>query len=199
MQLSVSQKLGLLGLVGIAGLAAVSGVDHVSGQKVDALQQQVAHSVEGVLLTTILDADLLRVRRVEKDFLLRADESYASQHQDLGKRVEADISRLVAMSEDGSLREVSKDKLSGARSGFDAYKDAFSEVVGTSRLLGLDEKTGLQGSLRASVHEVEARLAQTDEMRLSNLMLMMRLHAAARSKVRAGTQEARVRVRSSHA
>ena len=129
-----------------------------------------------MILASTLDADLLRVRRSEKDFLLRADESFVAQHDEMSKHVGADLIRLDRMAEDGSLHGTLREALSSAHAGFRNYKDAFAEVVNTSRVLGLDDKSGLQGSLRTSVHEVESRLAQADELRLANLMLMMRRH-----------------------
>jgi methyl-accepting chemotaxis protein len=176
MYLSIGRQLGLLGLVGIAGVVSVSSVDYASSRKVDALQQQAAQSSEDVILATTLDADLLRVRRSEKDFLLRADESYATQHGEMSKRVEADFGRLGYKGGDQAVHGAPREKLSTAHNAFVNYQKAFAEVVSTSRALGLDETSGLQGSLRASVHDVEARLAQTDELRLTNLMLMMRRH-----------------------
>jgi methyl-accepting chemotaxis protein len=176
MHLSIRQRLGLLGFAGLAGVIAVSVADYASNRKIDALQEQSSRSAEGVLLASTLDADLLRVRRSEKDFLLRADESFVTQHDEMSKHVESDLVKLGRMAEDGSLHGAFREALSGAHTGFRTYKDAFAEVVSTSRVLGLDEKSGLQGSLRTSVHEVESRLAQADELRLANLMLMMRRH-----------------------
>lgn len=176
MYLSIGRQLGLLGLIGISGVAAVSGVDYVSGRKVDALQLQAVQASDNVILAATLDADLLRVRRSEKDFLLRADDSYVMQHGELSKRVEADFGRLGDRSGGQAGQGAPGGNLSRAHSAFDTYQKAFADVVSTARALGLDESSGLQGSLRASVHEVEARLAETDELRLTNLMLMMRRH-----------------------
>jgi methyl-accepting chemotaxis protein len=42
--------------------------------------------------------------------------------------------------------------------------------------VGFNENSGLEGNLREAVHQIEARLAEFDEPRLTILMLMMRRH-----------------------
>jgi methyl-accepting chemotaxis protein len=49
-------------------------------------------------------------------------------------------------------------------------------LVAAETKLGLNEKLGLTGALRAAVHDVETKLKQLDEPRLTSAMLMMRRH-----------------------
>lgn len=56
------------------------------------------------------------------------------------------------------------------------YQTHFASVVVKKMRLGLDEKSGLEGRLRASVHDVEARLAQLHQPALAAPMLMLRRH-----------------------
>ena len=56
------------------------------------------------------------------------------------------------------------------------YQAHFVAVVEHKRQLGLDEKSGLEGRLRASVHDIESRVDQLQEPRLLTTMLMMRRH-----------------------
>lgn len=174
--LTLQKRLGLLTLIGVAGVAAVSGVDHFASRHLEALQYQSERSSSAALQVATLNVDLLEGRRAEKDFLLRAEEPYVIRHAEAGRRVNADLNSLDTMLADGSVSADLKPKLTVIRAGFTRYQAAFSDLVTTSKTLGLDEKSGLQGTLRASVHEVESRLAQPDEMRLFNLMLMMRRH-----------------------
>ncbi|CAO4150681.1 methyl-accepting chemotaxis protein [Methylorubrum extorquens] len=174
--LTLQKRLGLLTLIGMAGVAAVSGVDHFASRHLDALQQQSEHASSAALQVATLNTNLLDGRRAEKDFLLRAEETYVTRHAEAGQRVSVDLDSLDALLAGGSFGTEIKPKLATIRAGFTTYQVAFSGLVSTSKTLGLDEKSGLQGTLRASVHEVEARLAQANEMGLSNLMLMMRRH-----------------------
>ena len=56
------------------------------------------------------------------------------------------------------------------------YQAHFATVVERKRQLGLDEQSGLEGRLRASVHDIEARVDQLHEPSLLVTMLMMRRH-----------------------
>jgi methyl-accepting chemotaxis protein len=49
-------------------------------------------------------------------------------------------------------------------------------LVSAEVKLGLNEKLGLTGSLRAAVHDVESKLKEIDDPRLTSWMLMMRRH-----------------------
>jgi methyl-accepting chemotaxis protein len=56
------------------------------------------------------------------------------------------------------------------------YQAHFVAVVEQKQKLGLDEKSGLEGRLRASVHDIEAKVDQLHEVPLLVTMLMMRRH-----------------------
>src|SRR6185436_6485594 len=67
-------------------------------------------------------------------------------------------------------------KIDTIRAGFQSYGRHFAEVVALKLKLGLDENSGLEGTLRKSVHEIETALKSFDEPRLAVSMLMMRRH-----------------------
>jgi len=56
------------------------------------------------------------------------------------------------------------------------YQAHFAAVVEQKRQLGLDEKSGLEGRLRSSIHDIESRVVQLHEPALVITMLMMRRH-----------------------
>ena len=56
------------------------------------------------------------------------------------------------------------------------YQGHFMAVVEQKRQLGLDEKSGLEGRLRASVHDIESRVVQMQDQGLLITMLTMRRH-----------------------
>ena len=56
------------------------------------------------------------------------------------------------------------------------YQGHFAVVVEQKRQLGLDEKSGLEGRLRASVHDIELRVDGLKESALLITMLTMRRH-----------------------
>ena len=59
---------------------------------------------------------------------------------------------------------------------FRSYASDFSSLVAAEIKLGLNEKLGVTGALRAAVHDIEAKLKLVDDPRLTSLMLMMRRH-----------------------
>ncbi|WP_158214570.1 methyl-accepting chemotaxis protein [Phaeobacter sp. 22II1-1F12B] len=58
----------------------------------------------------------------------------------------------------------------------DAYETTFDQLQVAMTTLGLDPKSGLQGELRAAVHEIEESLKTVDSAPLQVKMLMMRRH-----------------------
>ncbi|MFL6812107.1 MAG: methyl-accepting chemotaxis protein, partial [Bradyrhizobium canariense] len=60
--------------------------------------------------------------------------------------------------------------------GFKRYASDFGKLVAAETRLGLNETLGLSGSLRAAVHDIEAKLKEIDDPRSTSWMLMMRRH-----------------------
>ena len=60
--------------------------------------------------------------------------------------------------------------------GFNNYVKSFAALVQAEVRLGLNEKLGLSGSLRAAVHDIETKLKERDDPRLTSSMLTMRRH-----------------------
>ena len=68
------------------------------------------------------------------------------------------------------------EKVEIAQRGFATYVKNFAGLAQAEVRLGLNEKLGLTGSLRGAVHDIEARLKEIDDPRLTSLMLTMRRH-----------------------
>ena len=125
--------------------------------------------------TKNLQIQLLEARRNEKDFLLRKDDKYVKTHDESEKaalHAFDDMAKALTAIGQTRLRE-NVDEL---RSGFDAYSKSFLEMVVLRRKLGLNQDSGLEGALRASVHEIEKALSPLKDSRLNELMLTMRRH-----------------------
>jgi len=179
---SVLSRVGLRFQVGAIGAAAVVGIlavggTYAVGQAEVAEYAMTLDSTER--LKTVVEktgAGMLEMRRAEKDFLLRRDGKYVDRHAALTREVAADLTKVGEAL--GSVPELARlsGSVAGVRKGFESYSEHFSRVVDLERKLGLNEKEGLQGTLRGSVRAVEERLGQFDELRLANLLLMMRRH-----------------------
>jgi methyl-accepting chemotaxis protein len=68
------------------------------------------------------------------------------------------------------------EKVDQVAAGFDGYTKEFAKLEQAEINLGLDEKLGLSGSLRAAVHDIEAKLKDTSDPQLMSGMLTMRRH-----------------------
>lgn len=85
---------------------------------------------------------LLTLRRHEKDFILRDDEKY--------------ITRLLATSEDLKARLNSPN----TQQFLATYIKEINQFHAISKKIGLDEKSGVRGSMRSQVHKVESELTK---------------------------------------
>jgi methyl-accepting chemotaxis protein len=173
LRLRITHKIAAIGAIGVGGLALVGGI-YLFGNSAQSVYRQSAAEARALAgLTHKLSVRLLDSRRAEKDFLLRSNESYARRHTALAGAITAD---LDALRRQASGRTDLESKIDTIRSGFQAYGKHFTEVVALKLKLGLDENSGLEGTLRKSVHEIETALKNFDEPRLSVIMLMMRRH-----------------------
>ncbi|MCB5175362.1 hypothetical protein [Microvirga lenta] len=162
-------------LVGVVGILALALVYVIGSGTAEQQRRAAAAATKLELLVVEIDADLLNARRAEKDFFLRADEKYAARHAEIVEEAQGDLKEaheLTGSSAGGDLLA----KVTQIEKGIGAYAERFRNSVALRQKLGLNEESGLQGSLRGSVRAVEKKLAEFDEPRLMILMLMMRRH-----------------------
>ena len=118
---------------------------------------------------------MLEARRAEKDFQLRRDLSYSKRHAELSAAVDHHVEQLKTLVRSGGFNDISG-KIDTAQNGFKNYVNEFGALAHAEVKLGLNETLGLSGSLRTAVHDIEAKLKESDDPRLTNWMLMMRRH-----------------------
>ncbi|HYF54474.1 MAG TPA: HAMP domain-containing methyl-accepting chemotaxis protein [Salinarimonas sp.] len=173
---SIKIQIATIGACAFVGILTIGGI-HASGQSTMA-RAKLAQEVTGQLREITMGANvgLLEMRRAEKDFFLRRENRYAERHATLSKALDADLPKMAALL--GSIPELAGllPKVGVIRDGFEAYRKHFVQTVELERKLGLTETEGLEGALRTSVRAVEAKIASLNEMRLANLVLMMRRH-----------------------
>lgn len=86
-------------------------------------------------------ANVLMLRRHEKDYLLRADLKYRD--------------KLVQLADQMIIDAKGKDK-----EDLLAYKDTFLSIVSMDEEIGFDQNSGIRGELRKAIHQVEPALAE---------------------------------------
>ena len=162
-------------LLGISGVAVIGAIYLVSLQ-FEARSQRAADEFGTLaLLTSKVSEGLLQGREVATGFLQKPDDKKIATHNEFVAASVGhltDIERLVAsLPESDPLR-----KAGSFRGVINSYTTRFSNVASAQKLIGFNEKDGLQGKLRAAVHTVESQLKKYDQPRLAVLMLMMRRH-----------------------
>jgi len=161
-------QIGLVGAVGIL-ILLLFGL-FIEGERLrqDSFRAEAQATVAANEKILQLKIALLEARRAEKDFLLRRDLAYADRQ-----------AAWVAQA-DGLLADIGRDtrstRFADLRDELAAYAAAVGEMVDMQTRLGLDEKSGLLGALRASVHAVEEIIREERQDALTITMLMMRRH-----------------------
>ncbi len=171
----LTQKVMAIGLVGLLGLI-VFGALYQFGSWSQNVSRAVADDVRRLSeLNRQIANEMLEARRTEKDFQLRRDQSYSKRHAEMTSMVVHDLDRLESLTRAAGFGGIAG-KVAQVRAGFDRYAKEFATVEQGEANLGLNETLGLSGSLRTAVHEIESKLKEVDDPRLTSSMLMMRRH-----------------------
>jgi methyl-accepting chemotaxis protein len=173
--LRLTHKIMAIGVVGLVGLLAFGAIYQVGRWSQDR-SRAVADNARAISnLNKQLRVEMLEARRSEKDFQLRRDPSLSKNHAELSSGISRDLEQLKSLVRSGGFNELS-DKIDVMQKGFGEYVRDFVALERAEVKLGLNETLGLSGSLRTAVHDIEDKLKESDDPRLTNGMLMMRRH-----------------------
>jgi methyl-accepting chemotaxis protein len=164
--------IGVVGLVGLLGFGAIYqlGIWSQDGSRAIAGDARTISD-----LNKQISEEMLQARRAEKDFQIRRDQSYSKSHADLSAAVDRDLDQLKTLVRSSGFHDIAQ-KVDAMHNGFDVYAKEFGALAQAEIKLGLNETQGLSGSLRSAVHDIEAKLREGDDPRLTSAMLMMRRH-----------------------
>jgi methyl-accepting chemotaxis protein len=168
----LSQRILFIVALGIAGLLAVGAIS-LFGKARQARFQAAAHAADAVLTRTdqALVA-MLSARQPEKNFQLDRDESALGRHEIRVAEVRLHLQALREMQSSAEVPRLAEDLASG----YEDYVRRFAALAATLRQLGLHPEYGLEGAMRASMQEVEAKLKAADQPALMIGMLTLRRH-----------------------
>jgi methyl-accepting chemotaxis protein len=169
----LSHKVMAIGIVGLIGLLAFGAIYQAGSRSQDASRTVAKSAREISDLSKQLSIDMLEARRNEKNFQQRRNETYAKSHAELVVKIDRDFSRLEGLTTAADLGALTE-KVKLAHDGFRKYTADFANLVSAEIKLGLNETLGLSGALRGAVHDIETKLKEIDEPRLTSWMLMMR-------------------------
>jgi methyl-accepting chemotaxis protein len=169
----LTHKVMAIGVVGLIGLLAFAAIYQAGSWSQDASRALAKSAREISDLNKQLSIEMLEARRHEKNFQQRRNETYAKSHAELVVKIDRDFSRLEDMTRAADLGALTG-KVRLAHEGFRKYAADFTNLVSAEIKLGLNESLGLSGALRSAVHDIETKLKEIDEPRLTSWMLMMR-------------------------
>jgi methyl-accepting chemotaxis protein len=173
--LRLTHKITAIGIIGVAGVILVGGM-HMHGESALAVYRDAAESARTIFeLNGKIEIEMLEGRRAEKDFLLRNDSKKAESQIEISKSVVSDIDALRGKTVAAGQPDLAR-QIEAMSTSLKQYQTHFLAVVEQRRQLGMDEKSGLEGRLRASVHGIESQIDQLHEPALLITMLMMRRH-----------------------
>jgi methyl-accepting chemotaxis protein len=170
-RVGISYQIGLVGLLGVVGLLLVGCFYYYASTELAASNRRLERANFVLSLLDRIKIDLLEARRSEKDFLLRRNQGYAKKQADALDHFERDRASLADLIGDASRALIAKMAVAIAQ-----YQRQFRLVVDTAVKIGVDENSGLQGTLRQSVHDIERTIVGDADVRLEAAMLTMRRH-----------------------
>lgn len=160
----IRHKLLLSAAVSILSLVAMFGL------------QQYASSIQGELALTAhnvieLENKVLSMRKDEKDFFARLELDYLEKH----KQNSTDMNAVMnLLKEEFIYFSIPTAPLDSFDKSLQHYKQSFETVVKLQQEIGLTPKTGLYGTLRQAVRDVETLVKKYEQPELMVYMLQLR-------------------------
>ena len=174
-QLLLTHKIAAIGLVGVIGLASV-GLIYQQGTWAQDAARKTAEDARAISsLTKKISIEMLEARRDEKNFLLHKQESDVKHHAQLSGAIGRDFDELKSMVKSAGYG-VLADRIGVVHDAFENYANDFAVVATVQTKIGLNETSGLSGSLRKAVDIVEAGAAEINDPKLTGRLLTMRRH-----------------------
>jgi methyl-accepting chemotaxis protein len=143
--LTVKMKLYLLFIASVVGFSVISFFMYN-------FVWDAHHYGEVETEVETMKSDMLMLRRNEKDFILRKDMKYKAKYEKNYTKLLNSSKDLATLLEDNDIDSSDVKKFTTILS---EYRKYMFEYITLQETIGLDEKKGLYGSLRASVHSVQ--------------------------------------------
>ncbi|MFT5298116.1 MAG: methyl-accepting chemotaxis protein [Colwellia sp.] len=132
-------------------------------------------------LTVQIEADMLMLRRHEKDFIARKDVKYSQKFEKTFTKTTKAISQVK---QELLLVDIKNNNIKALSDVLNLYRDKFVLLVKQQKTVGLHAKDGLYGSLRSEVHQIENLITEREKSSGASLalhslmrtMLMLRRH-----------------------
>lgn len=162
--ITIKTKLIILGMLVVAAIAAMMFLQRDSSQQMRVLQDTKAD-------LRLLDNDLLKLRKDEKNFIAYKQMSYVDSFYKLND----EVAQLLADLEN-TLDTISIDssRIKEIANGFESYEKVFAEYVSTQKEIGLTRQDGAYLRLRNAANEIEAEIMTRSELDMEADILRLR-------------------------
>ncbi|MBE0439364.1 MAG: hypothetical protein IBX57_06355 [Gammaproteobacteria bacterium] len=160
----IKHKFIIVGALILVSIASSLYIDHYKVTNISNFSQ-IALKISEVR------ADMLQLRRNEKDFLARTDIKYRDTFAQNYQKLVNETNQLAVAVTDAGLEFTQLQELEPL---FQRYHDRFMALVALQQTMGFSYDDGLYGQLREAVHVVEQEIQAQDDQQLRADMLQLR-------------------------
>ncbi|MBU2114099.1 MAG: HAMP domain-containing protein [Gammaproteobacteria bacterium] len=159
-RLSIKQRLFINGIALVAAMVVMLLILFYQSSKLTSLAktQQLVEQIA---------ADVLMLRRHEKDFVMRTELKYQQRHSDHIDKMASRVSQLQLLLQQHTIDDAALQRFSQLTQ---SYKQSFTELVNQQQQLGLTPDDGLLGELRSAARQIELRF---DSLARDDLMVLL--------------------------
>ena len=154
--MTIKAKLQLLTALSVIGLAIITILLNTSITSISELERADAEIIE-------LKADMLELRKHEKDFMLRKDIKYKAKFEETIKKLHAHSKHASHLLESHGLDTSIIKKFDNS---INSYANTFYKFIDNQKEIGLNPKSGLYGDLRNIVAKVQDTAKKTNDFTL---------------------------------
>jgi methyl-accepting chemotaxis protein len=170
--LSIAARVGGLSAIAVIAIGVLLGTALYNQNFISAEIHNLDQYSSMDYQVSKVQAHSQQLRRIQKDFMLMKDPVYAEEYQAEFEEAHEHLNELATIPQAAVMSE----SIETLRKAVDQHKEEFDELYADVSDMGLDETQGLQGALRAAVHDVEEKLKTANLDALTIKMLMMRRH-----------------------
>lgn len=164
MHLTIKNKMLIILGIFLFAMVALSALLWYSNETLSSLK-------DTSIMTSRVEADMLTLRRNEKDFLARTDIKYQGKFAKNYSKLEENVGELAGLAAEN---ELDTNKIEQLKSVLQSYNDHFMQIVAVQQKIGMNHKEGLNGALRDAVHDAETHIKKLKNHELMSQMLMLR-------------------------
>ena len=172
--LSIKWKLSFLAILAGAGFVILIIYNYLATETLIKFNNISRHTVQ-------IEADMLMLRRHEKDFIARKDLKYFKKFE---KTYTKTANAINQVKKELLIVNLKSQYILDLSRGLNIYREKFFLLVKQQETVGLHAKDGLYGSLRSEVHQIENLIVEREKSSgssfelhsLMRTMLMLRRH-----------------------